>query len=71
MARHLPYLLAFAMLAGCSAPTLAPLPPTHPASPDAAEAPVTPPPAALATSDARAPDPPAQTMPTAHRHHAH
>jgi hypothetical protein len=45
MTSHLAWLcLATAALGGCAASTLEPLPPTHPASPLAVEAPAPPPP---------------------------
>jgi hypothetical protein len=70
MARFLPSLLALVMLAACTAPTLAPLRATHPASPDAAEAPVPAPPAALGATPAGT-EPAADTAAPAHHHHAH
>jgi hypothetical protein len=55
MVRPLIGFYTFAALAGCAPTTLAPLEPTHPASVDAAEAPMRPLPATLARSGAPAP----------------
>jgi hypothetical protein len=55
MARHFVALCVSAALAGCAARTLTPLDPTHPASPQAAEAAVPPPSTTLTQTSAPAP----------------